>query len=224
MHSHRELCDLAVRWLQRPFQANGHSCAVALSECRTGWNGEQPDALGFRFVGGHAGALDGTVLVEVKTSHNDFLADARKPHRHAGGCGNWRYFLAPEGLIEVCQLPVQWGLLEVNRRGHIKHVAGPFAELHQGGIGSMNADFQRTFLRWKMKSDTAREMYVLTHALNCVGDAEKLKNTLKEVTRTRDRLIKRVRDLEEEHRIVLAQLYVYKCRYPEFNVCDNTSE
>lgn len=42
---------------------------------------------------------DGTVLVECKVFHADFLADRAKPHRQEGGVSNWRYFMAPEGLI-----------------------------------------------------------------------------------------------------------------------------
>lgn len=41
--THRELCDIAVKWLQRPNSAGGPGCHIAVSECRTGWTGEIPE-------------------------------------------------------------------------------------------------------------------------------------------------------------------------------------
>ncbi len=57
-----------------------------------------------------------SVVVEVKTSHADFLADQKKWHRQENyrdlQSGNFRYYLAPEGLISLDELPDGWGLLE----------------------------------------------------------------------------------------------------------------
>ena len=114
---HSDLCKLAVSWLKRPFSRGGHGCTVAIDECRTGWGGEIPDAVGYRYSGMQDTSMDGTVLVECKLSRSDFLADKAKPHRHAGGIGNWRYYMAPEGLISPEELPEKWGLVEVNARG-----------------------------------------------------------------------------------------------------------
>ena len=122
--THRDLCDIAVKWLQRPNSAGGPGCHVAVSECRTGWTGEIPDAIGFRA----AGFEDGSIVIECKVSRSDFLADRRKSHRVSGGVGNWRYFLAPAGVIQADELPQGWGLLEVNRRGHVKALAGVAAD------------------------------------------------------------------------------------------------
>lgn len=44
---HADLCKLALVCLKRPYSRGGHGCKVALDECRTGWSGEIPDALGF---------------------------------------------------------------------------------------------------------------------------------------------------------------------------------
>lgn len=123
--SHANLCQLAVGWLKRPNSRGGHGCHVALAECKTGWCGEMPDAIGFRASGGWD---DGTVMVEVKVSRSDFLADKAKPHRIAGGVGDWRYFMAPEGLIKLDELPEKWGLIEANKRGHIKTVKGVYQD------------------------------------------------------------------------------------------------
>lgn len=118
--THAELCKLAVKWLQRPNSRNGPGCAVALSECRTGWDGEIPDAIGFRTSGS---GID-TTLIEVKTSRSDFLADKAKPHRLEGGVGDYRYYMAPEGVLCHSDMPERWGLIEVNKRGHIKIRSG----------------------------------------------------------------------------------------------------
>lgn len=198
--SHRDLCSLAVRWLKRPHNAGGPGCAVALSECKTGYSGETPDAIGFRFGGTSNTDLDGSVVVEVKTSRADFLADAKKPHRRQGGCGNWRYYLAPAGIIQLPDLPEKWGLLEVNPRGHIQHVAGPLFDIKHLRIGNGQPQFRAAFVDWKQPADPIREMFLLTHALQAVGDAEKLKNMLKEASNARFRLAAEVAELREQVR------------------------
>lgn len=67
-----------------------------------------------------AGFLDGTYLIEVKTSRADFLADAKKSHRQCStpdaALGNWRFYLCSEGLIEPAELPEKWGLLWADER------------------------------------------------------------------------------------------------------------
>lgn len=126
--NHQDLCKLAVSWLKRAPSRGGHGCQIAVDECRTGWSGEVPDALGYRFKGGSGGRTDGTVLVECKVSRCDFLADQKKPHRVSGGVGNWRYYMAPAGVIEVHELPDKWGLVEVSPRGHLKVLRGAFSD------------------------------------------------------------------------------------------------
>lgn len=60
---------------------------------------------------------DCTVLIEVKTSHSDFIADKRKYARSKIAedlnhqIGNYRYYLCPEGVISEEELPDNWGLL-----------------------------------------------------------------------------------------------------------------
>ena len=57
-----------------------------------------------------------TTVVEVKISRADFQADLRKPHRHQpGGLGNFRFYLAPFGLLDPDELPDGWGLMAVKR-------------------------------------------------------------------------------------------------------------
>lgn len=43
----------------------------------------------------------------------------------AAGMGDYRYFLAPTGIIKVEELPRKWGLLEVSPEGRVKMVHRP---------------------------------------------------------------------------------------------------
>ena len=87
-------------------------CPVVCVELVTGaW--ETPDAYGFKDSG------QTSILIECKTSRPDFLADKKKPFRASPemGMGNYRYFMAPAGLIDVKELPSKWGLIEVPVKG-----------------------------------------------------------------------------------------------------------
>ncbi len=92
---------MAVRWLRR------YRCGVVLSE-QACVSGEMPDAIGWK-------KACHSVLVESKVSRADFLADRDKPFRRSpeNGVGCERYYLAPQGLIRIEELPAGWGLLEV---------------------------------------------------------------------------------------------------------------
>jgi hypothetical protein len=96
---------MAVAWLRR------YRCGVILSEQACA-SGEMPDAIGWK-------KKCHSVLVECKVSRADFLADAAKPWRQQpeAGIGAERYYLAPQGLIAVDELPRGWGLLEISRGG-----------------------------------------------------------------------------------------------------------
>ncbi len=58
-----------------------------------------------------------TTLIEVKTSHVDFIKDqkkfARSREAKIGGfqIGNYKYYLCPAGVIKEEELPDNWGLL-----------------------------------------------------------------------------------------------------------------
>ena len=65
-----------------------------------------------------------SVMVEVKISHNDFLADQKKRSRREENkykIGNYRYYLCPAGVISKDELPEGWGLLEWDGK-HINKV------------------------------------------------------------------------------------------------------
>ena len=63
---------------------------------------------------------DKSCVIEVKTSHQDFLNDKKKFCRSDSAkekgyqMGNFRYYLCPEGIIKEEELPEGWGLLYWN--------------------------------------------------------------------------------------------------------------
>lgn len=202
--THSELCKLAVAWLKRPHSRGGHGCKVAIDECQTGWTGEVPDAIGYCSTG--QPLRDGTVLVECKVSRADFLIDKSKPHRQVGGVGNWRYYMAPEGIINAEELPAKWGLVEVNARGHVKLRRGVYTDsnyLLQGErLASMRQD-----------SDRLREQFLIVRMFDRVADPEKIIDMGKE----RNRLAFRVASLSEELRTVRSELQKLRLNFLEIN-------
>lgn len=179
--THAELCEIAKRWLVRPNSHRGHGCHVALSECRSGWSGEMPDAIGFRA----ASKITETVLVEVKISRSDFLADARKPHRVDGaGLGLYRYYMCPEGLIQPEEVPERWGLLWVGQRGRVTAILGPVALSNNSGT------FQRLAEPWLHSRDTEREMWLLVRVMARIDDPDKVKNSINTAQREQARLVR----------------------------------
>ncbi len=120
--THADLCKKAVSWLKRSHSAGGCGCPNAYSEVQSGSNGgEIVDAIGIKTAEGTE-----TIVVEVKVSRADFLADRKKPFRAEpeSGMGNYRYYMCPEGLIELADLPPKWGLLHVGAKGKISVICG----------------------------------------------------------------------------------------------------
>lgn len=182
---HQQLCQVAVRWLKRAPSAGGPGCAVAVSECKTGFSGEIPDAIGFRRTGYEP--LDGSTLIEVKTSRSDFLADAHKPHRQAGGVGAWRYYMCPTGLIAVEELPIGWGLLEVNGRGHVKALAGHALYFRQA---KGYREYVRQASLWRFTDvDLVREQFLLVRTIANAGDPQKVLDLIRDTNNRAARLL-----------------------------------
>lgn len=191
--THADLCAIAVRWLKRPNSQNGHGCCIAASEVKSGWSGEIPDAIGFRRKGYDYG--DGSVVVEVKVTRGDFLADRKKAHRIEGGLGNWRYFMCPEGLIQPDELPDGWGLLWVNKRGHVKPLAGPAYVM---ASTQHYMERRQAVIDHRQESDIAGEQFILIKLLARVGDPEEVNQKLREAWREQSRLSNRCAGLERE--------------------------
>lgn len=191
--SHAELCSLAVEWLKRSNSRRGPGCQVAISEARNGYlDGEIPDAIGFR-AGLHGEA---SVVVEVKVSRADFLADMNKPHRAnpALGMGRYRYFMGPAGLIFPYELPAKWGLIEVTPKGSLKVVRGHVL------LGIDAADPWAHEVR-----NTDRELGVLARLLMRFGDIEGENRLIRDLGRrnaqlvaSNDELRGRVKQLSQE--------------------------
>lgn len=120
--THKELVCIAYNWVLARC-----SCGVAFKELHSlACNGEYPDVIGFG-SGGHS------VLVEVKISRADFLADRKKFFRQypEQGMGTQRFYCCPTGLIKPDELPEGWGLVYVNEKGRAKTVFTPY----KGNIG-----------------------------------------------------------------------------------------
>lgn len=111
--NHSDLVLKAAKWLRR------QGCRVILHDPFRTPLSEQPDAIGWR---------EGvSLLVEVKTSIADFRIDAKKPWRTEPerGMGDWRFFMAPPGLLTDEVLPEGWGLIEADGRATRVVKGGP---------------------------------------------------------------------------------------------------
>lgn len=110
--------------------------------------------------------------------------------------GNWRYFLAPEGLISPNELPEGWGLLTVNGRGHVKAVAG-LATFYKGRYDVLREQTEV----WRHEADRNREQFLLVKLLNRVGDVEVLNQRIRGAYAEQARLANRVNELNELLRV-----------------------
>ncbi len=101
--THKELVKHAGLWLRN----NSYTHTVVLTELATSCS-ETPDAIGFSAQGF-------STLIECKTSRADFHADKKKYFRRdpENGVGDFRYFMAPAGLLTPEELPENWGLIEI---------------------------------------------------------------------------------------------------------------
>ncbi len=107
MSVHAELILCAAAWLK------ARRCSVVITDMTSG-AGETPDAIGFNSFQ--------SILIECKASRADFHRDADKHTRRTegAGMGNHRFYMAPEGMLKVVDLPIGWGLLEVNAQGKVR--------------------------------------------------------------------------------------------------------
>lgn len=183
--THDDLTGIALRWLKRPDSAKGPGCQLALAEVGGLFGGERCDAFGYRW-----GAGGGSIVVEAKVIRSDFLADAKKPHRNGEvlGMGDYRYYICPEGLIKINDLPDRWGLLWVTKRGHVKVVAGHVCCF----IGNSWGGNRPLSNFWRHEANREMELGMLAHLLERLGDPEALNVRHKELysanMRLRDRL------------------------------------
>lgn len=150
-----------------------------------------PDAIGFRA----ASRLTETVVVEVKCSRADFLADAKKPHRADGeGMGLYRYFMCPEGLIRPHEVPGRWGLLWVSARGKVTPMLGPVA------LSSNCGTFESVAALWQHSRNAERETWLLVRVMARIDNPDKVKNAINAAQREQARLAKICNDQADEIR------------------------
>jgi hypothetical protein len=89
--THNDLVKKAVVWLKTAQQ-----CNPVFSERGSARIPEVPDAIGFTSTE--------SIVVEVKVSKGDLMADKKKLHRTNGdGMGNRRYYLMPEDIYQECK-------------------------------------------------------------------------------------------------------------------------
>ena len=122
---HYKLCCEGAKWLYRK-KWNHEKCknraCFATEACGAclwykyvavelnTYQNEQTDVWGI-------GSFNYSVVIEVKTSHSDFLADKKKWCRSDVAeeknkqAGRHRWYLCPEGVIKKEELPDKWGLL-----------------------------------------------------------------------------------------------------------------
>lgn len=214
--THSELCDIAVRWLKKTHSAGGPGCSMAVSEVKSGYDGEIPDAIGFRY----AGHYDGSYMVECKASRSDFLADFKKAHR-SEPLGNFRYFLAPEGIIQVHELPQGWGLLEVTPRGSVKAIVGSVVtandHLNYDVESEGNYDFQKAWEArkaaveaWRQAGNPTREQYLLVKLFSKIGDHDKSNKIMKETLNRFNRICSAYEETMAEVRQLRDQVSSYR--------------
>ena len=113
--THDDIADFAAQRLNK----TGYD--FACSNMTSAIHGEQPDVLGIN-------AWGESILIEVKVSRSDFLADKKKPWRNGEvkGIGDFRVYLTPKGLLSPSDIPYGWMLWEVHgkTRPTIKIIKG----------------------------------------------------------------------------------------------------
>lgn len=191
--SHAELNQIAKRWLLRSQSGKGPGCNIAFVEVGALNDTERADAWGYRW-----GVDGGSVLVEVKTSRSDFLRDKFKPHRQLGigGLGDFRYYLSPEGIITLDDLPDGWGLLWVNKRGHVQIVAGHVA-VHLSekyGAGRKLEDV------WRHKPNMRVERDLLAYLVSRIKDPDMQIQEQREYRGLNSKLKTEVHELQVEQK------------------------
>lgn len=189
--THDDLNQIAKRWLLRAQSAKGPGCKVAFVEVGAVGDGERADAWGYRW-----GWDGGSVLVESKVSRSDFLADRKKPHRQSGGMGEYRYFICPEGIINVNDLPDRWGLLWVNKRGHVRIMAGHVACLLSGHWGPA----RDMAIAWRHEADKDVERSLLAYMVARVGDPDALLQEQRAYLRDNHRQASKIANMEKAQR------------------------
>lgn len=110
---HYQLCCEGAKYIIQPRAKDGWNSPYL-------WSSVELVCSGCELTDVWAANRDISCVIEVKTSHSDFLNDrkkfARTKQAEMSGLtmGNFRYYLCPEGVIKEEELPEGWGLLYWN--------------------------------------------------------------------------------------------------------------
>ena len=93
--THDEMVLRVASWMNK-------TSKVVLRDAMRTINKEQPDVMAWK--------TNISILIEVKTTRADFLADKRKSFRKnpSEGMGDWRFYACEPGVINVSDLPEDW--------------------------------------------------------------------------------------------------------------------
>ncbi|WP_334001468.1 hypothetical protein [Burkholderia gladioli] len=188
---HKLLVTSGEKWLRR------QGFAVVASELVTAGTREQADVIGFR--------SNCSAVIEAKASRSDFLADARKPHRVAGGLGTYRFYLCPPEVIDVSDLPERWGLLYAEGRS-VREILRP--------TGNGWPSPRSTFGDWpafqhEADQDAERSvLFSIARRRSLSRSEEKYERKLQDEVRRSDRLARENVDLVEKVRRLELALYL----------------
>ena len=143
MMQHRSLCLIGERFLRRELRV-----PVTAIEVKSTLR-EVPDVFG-------ASSLS-TFILEAKASRSDFIVDIDKPFRKnmENGVGDYRYYICPESLIDVSELPDKWGLIWVDELGRatLKYGYNPTQR--------MPWDNGDSYEQWRIEHDITNDQSIM---------------------------------------------------------------
>lgn len=103
---------------------------IFFEECPvgTGWKGS--NYIDFYVLAAWPSANNKRIAFEIKVSRQDFLNEIKNPvkRRPALFFSNEFYFIVPKGLIDIKELPIECGLMEVENGKITTKIASPFRE------------------------------------------------------------------------------------------------
>lgn len=135
---HSDLVSLAAKWLTTKAPNISLKCQYAVTEFVFAGH-ESPDVFGIR--------SGQTVLLEVKVSRSDFLADKKKKGRNtANSLGQFRYYVTPSDMIKTEEVG-QWGHIEYD--GHRFIILKPSVSFDISRVAEM--DLMYSILRRLVK-------------------------------------------------------------------------
>ena len=143
--THNELVTLSHK-----FVLKNMSCGFSVKEMKTTCK-EIVDVLGF-------GAWNHSILLEIKVSRSDFLADRKKSFRinPSEGVGKYRFYVCPKNLIQVEDLPDNWGLIW-KENTKLEIVFNPYCKNPKGNIFNGGFEYNKDAERAIMYSALRRK-------------------------------------------------------------------